>query len=115
MLAKLAIGCSRPLLLRTDHSGWLIAALSPRQNRSALPDVETPLNEVLLVASIWPDLGLPPLFGEEVWSEDWPKRIQRKDLQHVRGRAIVSLGTATGTRAARGVAGGAVCRASVRR
>lgn len=75
-----------------DGLQWLVnrGFVAAPNDRSALPDVETPLNEVLLVASIWPDLGLPPLFGEEVWSENWPKRIQRKDLQRM-SEAVQSL------------------------
>ena len=68
-----------------DGSRWLVnrGFVAAPKDRSALPDVGTPQGEVTLVASSWPDLGLPPLFGEEIWSEVWPKRIQRKDLQRM--------------------------------
>jgi cytochrome oxidase assembly protein ShyY1 len=55
---------------------------APR-DRETLPVVDSPTGNVTLIASVWPDLGLPPLFGDETWSAEWPKRIQRKNLQKI--------------------------------
>ena len=48
--------------------------------RNALPVVTTPENQVTIIASVWPDLGLPPLLKQQDWAPTWPKRIQRREL-----------------------------------
>ena len=62
-----------------DGLQWLVnrGFVAAPNDRSAARCRNTP-NEVLLVASIWPDLGLPPLFGEEVWSEIGPSESNVK-------------------------------------
>ena len=48
--------------------------------RDALPVVTAPTNQVTIIASVWPDLGLPPLLKQQDWAPTWPKRIQRREL-----------------------------------
>ena len=57
-----------------------IAALRQRDN---LPTVASPQGEVTIVASFWPDFGLPPLLQERAWDPSWPKRVQRRDLKRM--------------------------------
>lgn len=58
------------------NRGWLAAPPARRQ----LPSVHTPSGELTLEAVVWPDLGLPPLLADDVWSADWPKRVQRLNV-----------------------------------
>ena len=69
-------------LVASDGTRWLVnrGFVAAPGERQLLPQVLTPTGNVTLTASIWPDLGLPPLFGAEIWQEQWPKRIQRKNL-----------------------------------
>ena len=48
--------------------------------RAQLPDVVTPNGEVEVVGAIWPFTGLIPVLDDDVWSADWPKRVQRLDV-----------------------------------
>jgi cytochrome oxidase assembly protein ShyY1 len=63
-----------------------VAAATQRDN---LPTVASPQGEVTIIASLWPDLGLPPLLQEHAWTPLWPKRIQRRNLS----RMAVAAGT----------------------
>ena len=58
------------------NRGWLPAPLLRRQ----LPAVQTPAGPLIIEAVVWPDTGLPPLLAEDVWSVDWPKRVQRLNV-----------------------------------
>ena len=51
--------------------------------RDSLPTVPAVDGAVTIVATVWPDLGLPPIFAAEPWAEQWPKRIQRRDLERM--------------------------------
>ena len=49
-------------------------------DRQRLPDVSTPVGELRLTATVWPQLGLIPAWGSQEWAKDWPKRIQRANV-----------------------------------
>lgn len=48
--------------------------------RNELPQVIAPAGEVEIVGVVWPFTGLIPVYDEDVWSEGWPKRVQRLDI-----------------------------------
>jgi surfeit locus 1 family protein len=48
--------------------------------RDQLPQVPTPSETLVLVATVWPELGLIPAWGPQKWSAGWPKRIQRVNV-----------------------------------
>ena len=50
------------------------------ESREQIPEVTWPAGLVDIVGVVWPDLGLIPVFGEDVWSSSWPKRVQRLDV-----------------------------------
>lgn len=63
-------------------------------SRATLPTVTAPEGEQSIVGVVWPFTGLIPVYDENVWSEDWPKRVQRLDVQRmaeVSGAAPVEL------------------------
>ena len=51
--------------------------------RGHLPRVETPAGAQMIEATVWPYTGLPPILGEDNWGNEWPKRIQSKDLMRM--------------------------------
>ena len=51
--------------------------------RGKLPRVETPAGAQMIEATVWPYTGLPPILGEDNWGDEWPKRIQSKDLMRM--------------------------------
>ena len=51
--------------------------------RGRLPRVETPAGAQMIEATVWPYTGLPPILGEDNWGNEWPKRIQSKDLMRM--------------------------------
>lgn len=68
--------------LTTSGARWLVNrgwAPAPT-HRETLPDVPAPPGTVTIVAVTWPDMGLPPLLGDDVWAAGWPKRVQRLDV-----------------------------------
>ncbi|MEQ8858226.1 MAG: SURF1 family protein [Pseudomonadales bacterium] len=71
------------------NRGWLAAPPS----RDELPDVPTPTGAVTLVGVIWPDTGLTPLLAEDPWTRDWPRRVQRLDVQRMarQGEGAVAM------------------------
>ena len=56
-------------------------------DRQRLPDVSTPGGELLLTATVWPQLGLIPAWGSQEWAKDWPKRIQRANVVRMSAEA----------------------------
>ena len=48
--------------------------------RDQLPQVPMPTETLVLVATVWPELGLIPVWGPQEWSTGWPKRIQRVNV-----------------------------------
>ena len=63
------------------NRGFLAAA----SDRELLPEVPKAEEAVTIVATLWPDLGLPPIFASEPWGKKWPKRIQRRNLERMAG------------------------------
>jgi surfeit locus 1 family protein len=61
------------------NRGWVAA---PRL-RETLPDVLVPAGRMALVGILWPDTGLVPLLAEDPWSAQWPKRVQRLDIERM--------------------------------
>lgn len=57
--------------------------LAAGSDRELLPGVPKAEDAVTIVATLWPDLGLPPIFASEPWVKEWPKRIQRRNLQRM--------------------------------
>ena len=48
--------------------------------RDKLPQIPAMPDPVSLVAVVWPDTGLVPLWVEDIWQQQWPLRIQRMDI-----------------------------------
>ena len=48
--------------------------------RSALPELSSPVGDRVVVGAVWPFLGLLPEFDEGAWTEGWPKRVQRMEI-----------------------------------
>jgi len=48
--------------------------------RDSLPDVQTPTAEITVIATVWPDVGLIPAWGDQAWSSDWPRVVQRANI-----------------------------------
>ena len=48
--------------------------------RDQLPQVPVRTESLVLVATVWPELGLIPALGSQEWSPGWPKRIQRVNV-----------------------------------
>lgn len=48
-------------------------------DRRTLPQIDVPDGPVSVVGVVWPDTGLVPMWGEDVWTPGWPKRVQRLD------------------------------------
>ena len=61
------------------NRGWVAAP----ERRQQLPSLETPSGMVTITGLIWPELGLPPLLEEETWTEEWPLRVQRRNVQRM--------------------------------
>jgi surfeit locus 1 family protein len=68
-----------------DGRRWLInrGFLAGDRARRSLPEVATPAGTVTLTGLVWPDLGLLPVFGEDRWSEGWPKVVQRLEVERM--------------------------------
>lgn len=65
-----------------DGRGWLVnrGFLPGDRARRSLPEVSTPAGTVTLTGLVWPELGLLPVFGEDLWADGWPKLIQRIEV-----------------------------------
>ena len=70
------------IFIMTDGDKVLVnrGFVAASSQRNVLPVVTTPENQVTIIASVWPDLGLPPLLKQQDWAPTWPKRIQRREL-----------------------------------
>ena len=51
--------------------------------RDELPDVQAPAQDITLIATAWPQLGLIPAWGDQQWSASWPKVIQRANVERM--------------------------------
>ena len=62
--------------------------LAGAQDRT-VPSVPDPAVAVpvTVLATVWPDLGLPPIFSEDPWPEGrWPLVVQRKEIPRMAAR-----------------------------
>ena len=51
--------------------------------RSILPEVSHPAEQLRLVGTVWPYTGLIPVLDEDLWPTSWPKRVQRLDIRRM--------------------------------
>ena len=51
--------------------------------RDRLPEVAVPQGVVELIGTVWPFTGLIPVLDEDLWPENWPKRVQRLDVERM--------------------------------
>jgi len=51
--------------------------------REQLPEVTSPLGQTTVVGVIWPFTGLLPVLDDNSWSQGWPKRIQRMEIDRM--------------------------------
>ena len=67
----------------TDYiaNASLAIQFAPDQLRPTPPP--PPPGHVTVVGTVWPDTGLPPLVGADVWDAGWPKRVQRLGVQRM--------------------------------
>mgnify|MGYP001824456429 CR=1 FL=1 len=72
-----------------DGRGWLInrGFLPGDRARRSRPEIRTPEGTVTLTGLVWPELGLVPVFGEDLWAEGWPKLIQRIEVARMAATA----------------------------
>ena len=66
----------------TDGRGWLVnrGFVAADRARRSLPQVSSPAGTLTLTGLVWPELGLLPVFGDDAWTADWPKVIQRVEV-----------------------------------
>jgi len=65
-----------------DGRGWLInrGFIAGDRARRSVPEIASPTGRVTLTGLVWPELGLLPVFGDNVWPADWPKLVQRVEV-----------------------------------
>ena len=68
-----------------DGNRWLLnrGFIEGTGDRQRLPQVETPKGAVSVVGVLWPEVGLLPVFEEDSWTRDWPKRVQQLDVERM--------------------------------
>ncbi len=68
-----------------DGRGWLInrGFVPSDRGRRSLPEIDSPEGMVAVVGLVWPELGLLPVFGEDLWTEGWPKRVQQMEVARI--------------------------------
>ncbi|WP_257281619.1 SURF1 family protein [Endozoicomonas sp. ISHI1] len=64
------------------NRGWL-----PAESRERLPEIETLDGELELRGKLYRLLGNPFTLGEDIWHEEWPKRIQVVNFERM-GEAL---------------------------
>ena len=57
--------------------------VSGGRDRNVLPEVVLEAVESEVIGVVWPFTGLIPVLDEDVWTDGWPKRIQRMDVQRM--------------------------------
>ncbi|MBM4204335.1 MAG: SURF1 family protein [Gammaproteobacteria bacterium] len=65
------------------NRGWVVAPPS----RDQLPEIEGPSGVVSLQALVWPQLGLPPVWGQDEWASGEIVRVQQRDIPRMAERA----------------------------
>jgi cytochrome oxidase assembly protein ShyY1 len=73
--------------LAGDGRRWLVnrGFIEGGMRRQRLPEVVTPEGEVFLIGVLWPEVGLLPMFSDDEWVSEWPKRIQRLEVERMAG------------------------------
>ena len=68
-----------------DGNRWLLnrGFIEGTGDRQQLPLVETPKGAVRVIGVLWPEVGLLPVFEEDPWTRDWPKRVQQLDVERM--------------------------------
>lgn len=61
------------------NRGWLAAP----PGRDRLPEIATPAGRASVTGVVWPDTGLTPLLADDPWSTDWPRRVQRLNVDRM--------------------------------
>ncbi len=61
------------------NRGWIQAPAS----RENLPEIPTPLGTVSILVFAWPQLGLPPMWGEDPWPNLPVVRVQQRDIDRM--------------------------------
>ncbi len=71
--------------LDEDHGRFLInrGFVAGNRDRSELPVVSAPVGKRSPVATVWPDLGLIPILVDTPWEEQWPKQVQRLEIDRM--------------------------------
>lgn len=64
------------------NRGWVPAP----ESRDELPEVETPAGVVSLQTMVWPQLGLPPVWGQDEWASGTVIRVQQRDIPRMAER-----------------------------
>jgi cytochrome oxidase assembly protein ShyY1 len=64
------------------NRGWVQAP----ESRERLPEVGTPDGWVTLQTLVWPQLGLPPVWGEDEWSDRPVVRVQQRQIPRMAER-----------------------------
>ena len=70
-----------------DGRRWLInrGFVAGDRARRSLPEIKSPAGEVTLIGLVWPELGLVPVFGDNLWPGGWPKIVQRIEVARMAG------------------------------
>jgi cytochrome oxidase assembly protein ShyY1 len=81
------------LFIDVEGRRWLVNRgwIAGQRLRDQLPDVTIPGERVRIVGALWPDTGMVPLLDEDIWSDGWPKRVQRLDVPRMALLADASL------------------------
>jgi|TARA_B100000768_G_scaffold178652_1_gene194803 cytochrome oxidase assembly protein ShyY1 len=71
--------------LNENHERFLVnrGFVAGSRDRSKLPVIAIPLGELSMVATVWPDLGQIPILADIPWGEQWPKQIQRLEIDRM--------------------------------
>ena len=65
-----------------DGRRWLInrGFIAGDRARRSLPEIASPAGQLALTGLVWPELGLVPVFGDNLWPAGWPKVVQRIEV-----------------------------------
>ena len=71
--------------LDDEHGRFLVnrGFIAGSRDRSQLPIIAVPVGKLSPVATVWPDLGLIPILVDVPWDEQWPKQVQRLEIDRM--------------------------------
>ena len=77
----------------TSEGAWLLVNRGwlPGGSRETLPEITTPEGIVELTGNLYRLLGAPFVLGDDVWSSEWPKRIQAVNFEKMAAAVQQSL------------------------